>query len=666
MAEFPWPRDLEPTNDPRKLEALLRVAWPVLFVATERAVRFWSDSLRALPASDVPGQAVEGLRSLVPGLSSDKAAKSLAAWQARGGPLACVLARSPREEHWPRLREPELEAFLISATAQELKDRFEAWKLLVLLDVEPGQAFQAISRWSPLRDELPTGQWIPAELLEKVKPEATRGVLVMPDGTRVPADLAQRTLIVAVNQGLKIKAIKLWRQETGQGLKESKQAVEALMDGSLHPGLRAGLDGLPALSQKKKPRSRSRQRLDEAIDELIRDRPFYWVVLATALLRPDPRLPTMAVGVTEAGEIALFYSPKFVLHISRESCMAVLVHEINHVLFDHVGSVPEDRAQHRKAWTLACECTANEFVPYRLPGAPITLELLGLPPEESTRTRYQKLKGRPNLPGLLSDDVIESTLTEDPENASDIVEGAQGPRGEAPPYPTGVLMDAADLVGEEADRGVAEAIGREPGLGTQGLCEVLTPEGLEQLAWDELLKKMAAGIQLRYATRRYPNRRQPDQVGIIPGRRSRKSQPVVLAAVDTSGSMSSYELQQVSNELAGLTRRNTRVALVQCDTEIHEAIWIGRGFRMIEVKGRGGTDLRPPFTQPVLNRFKPDLLAYFTDGYGPAPAAAPPGVEVLWVLTGSNPAIPARFGKVVCMKPRHQRRRVKTGGDRGG
>ncbi|MHA2501978.1 MAG: VWA-like domain-containing protein, partial [Candidatus Kariarchaeaceae archaeon] len=55
--------------------------------------------------------------------------------------------------------------------------------------------------------------------------------------------------------------------------------------------------------------------------------------------------------------------------------------------------------------------------------------------------------------------------------------------------------------------------------------------------------------------------------------------------------------------------------------------WEGRPF-----KGRGGTSFIPVF-QWVENRGDiPDLLIYFTDGYGSYPPSEP-GYPVVWVMT---------------------------------
>ena len=51
----------------------------------------------------------------------------------------------------------------------------------------------------------------------------------------------------------------------------------------------------------------------------------------------------------------------------------------------------------------------------------------------------------------------------------------------------------------------------------------------------------------------------------------------------------------------------------------------------------------------VIDRYRPSLLVYFTDGEGPAPTRAPSGLPVLWVLTGVRPAVPATWGRTVKM-----------------
>ncbi len=104
------------------------------------------------------------------------------------------------------------------------------------------------------------------------------------------------------------------------------------------------------------------------------------------------------------------------------------------------------------------------------------------------------------------------------------------------------------------------------------------------------------------------------------------------------------DLAVIDAEIERMLRRGTRVALVLGDSEVWSARWMKGGDRIgPRADGDRATDLRPPFR--LLDRFRPDVLVYFTDGEGPAPVAAPVGVEVLWVITGPHPFAPAPWGR---------------------
>src|SRR5262249_18299534 len=142
-----------------------------------------------------------------------------------------------------------------------------------------------------------------------------------------------------------------------------------------------------------------------------------------------------------------------------------------------------------------------------------------------------------------------------------------------------------------------------------------------------------------------PPRRFPELVGVLPGRGRRASRPRILAVIDTSGSIGGRDLEAIDGELARLAKQN-RVIVAECDAAVRRAEPY-RG-RLRQVRGRGGTDLRPALEPGFLRRWRAELVIYFTDGYGPAPAAAP-RVPVIWCLTaGGRP--PAAWGRVIQME----------------
>jgi predicted metal-dependent peptidase len=109
----------------------------------------------------------------------------------------------------------------------------------------------------------------------------------------------------------------------------------------------------------------------------------------------------------------------------------------------------------------------------------------------------------------------------------------------------------------------------------------------------------------------------------------------VVAAIDTSGSISSDELRVFLSELRGILQAYPwmRVHLATCDAQV----WDWRELTSDdpvprEVRGRGGTDFRPVFEEIDRRGMLPSAVVFMTDGMGDYPDAAPP-YPVLWVLT---------------------------------
>lgn len=584
-------------------------------------------------------------------------------WQLESQPLPCARAALRRGGPACWFTDAELAAITPLAAAyaaaryDEKPDCFPLFCWLLAAGFGPHEAGQFIQHYSPYRNELPSGQWLSCAI-----EEGNRQVF----GYRLPAPVFRqvRDLMLC---GAKIPAIKLVREVLACGLKEAKDLAEAIEVAS--PSSR------PAPPQPEARDGQARRALDAAIERLILRRPFHWAVLAMARLVEERALPTMAVGFSKQGELHLFYAPSFVLSIRPDELEAVLEHEVHHILFGHLAAAPdtpvvpvasedeegnpreptEQQRRDQRAWVIACEVTANEFVSMPLPGSPVVLDRFGLPPGESTLVRYGKLRQRDDLPQITDSDLRHRILAARPAHSQDWSDETRSAEGLA----AACARWSISLVGDEIDRAT---LGMLAGSSFGGFAEQFQPEGLGELPWNELLRHLARGLPRRVETRRFPSKRAPERIGVVPGRRSVREKRVVMAVVDTSGSMSSQEMSLISSEIAGLQKLGLRVALVQCDAVIHEARWLEPGQQFTRALGRGGTDLRPPFAPAMVRRFSPSLIVYFTDGYGPAPAAPPPGVEVLWVLTGQGPCVPARYGRAVCMRPRRERNRVKRPG----
>ena len=116
--------------------------------------------------------------------------------------------------------------------------------------------------------------------------------------------------------------------------------------------------------------------------------------------------------------------------------------------------------------------------------------------------------------------------------------------------------------------------------------------------------------------------------GTFPGTRIRKHSRILIA-LDSSGSINEPALEIFFNEIHLLWKQNTEIRILECDTHIHKN-YEYKGKKLESVKGRGNTDFNQPI-QYANEKYQPDALIYFTDGFGPKPRIKSKK-PLLWVI----------------------------------
>jgi predicted metal-dependent peptidase len=403
-----------------------------------------------------------------------------------------------------------------------------------------------------------------------------------------------------------------------------------------------------------------------AEQRMLQTYPFHARFIARWQRQATTLVATMAVTVRD-GNILLLYNPVFVISCSFAELTGVLHHEVNHLLFGHVFLDPNQFADHR-ALTIAEEVTANEFIHEPLPGDPLLLaQYPGLLPNEDTLTRYRRLerphsehgmdeklplvnlKSNPDVPKngdlVLNSDpgapISDTPATLDDHHVWDEARNASS-LGEMVVRVS--IVQAAESLSPGDWQDVPEMLQRLIAGIKAGTSETrLTPEQ-GTLDWRVLLRRyVRKATELRPVFNR-PPRRFPDLIGIIPGHSRAATRATVMAVIDTSNSIIEPLLNLIAGELDRMAR-NHNVTVVECDAVVHR-LYRYQG-ALLRVHGRGGTDFRPPFEAGVLDTVKPDVVVYFTDGYGPAPAQAP-RIPVVWCLAPEGTP-PALWGRVVWM-----------------
>jgi predicted metal-dependent peptidase len=342
-------------------------------------------------------------------------------------------------------------------------------------------------------------------------------------------------------------------------------------------------------------------KLDRALLNMASRYPMYAYLLSLRMFRADRHVPTVAVMHCD-NQWTYRYNPDFILSISDDELCGVIHHEINHIEFGHVSADPDEMPD-RRARIIAEEVTVNEYVNEPLPGLPLTLDQFPeLPHGEDTWTRYKRLEGKSD-PYQWVDELQIADPWRGP-CASESERDDFGARGARLRERLRQSMDPAYLAARQMD-----------------LATFAPPT--KPIPWNTLLRRF------------------PQLVGIVPGT-TVVGRPRVMAAVDTSGSMSSESLAQIGRELTRLAGYS-EVTVVECDDEIRATYRLGGTLR--GVRGRGSTDLRPPLSAQCIDQVRPDVVVYFTDGEGTAPDQQPP-VPVIWALSpGGKP--PANWGEII-------------------
>lgn len=383
-------------------------------------------------------------------------------------------------------------------------------------------------------------------------------------------------------------------------------------------------------------------KLQMALDRFISRYPLLGGILASWSIRMGGT-DTMAVG-WDGYDLTLYVSGEFVKRIALDELVGVIHHEARHVIFGHIYMTAEDYPD-ENALIIAQEVTVNEGIPEPLPGSPILLQdYPRLPPHETTEMRYKRLSSRKrskkSSSGSGSAQQHQPVATDDHSQWQEIRANESAAKDALRSAIQNALKEAqrrGDSLDRDLQEALEKAIGNTPGS-EELLLNAEADPGL--LRWQTILRRyLGQELEREFSYQREP-RRFPDLLGIVPASVRFPARARILAAIDTSGSMSEKDLNEISTELDNL-RRTHEITLVEFDCEIHDVYRLRGKIKCLH--GRGGTDFVPLFDSAFLATHPADLVIVFTDGYGPAPERKP-RVPVIWILT-ANGVVPAKWGR---------------------
>lgn len=369
--------------------------------------------------------------------------------------------------------------------------------------------------------------------------------------------------------------------------------------------------------------------ITRAIIDLLRTEMFYGEIISQMRRCINTNIPT--AGVCIKNQIELHINPKFFDSRTPEQRVAILRHECEHILRDHIPRFKEQAPEvfektkdiadqmingaKFKAMNVSADLAINGNMA-GLPENAMFPKNFDLPSGETFEWYLEKLKDHDKMKDLTEFD-DHSIWKESDEQSKEVMK-------------------------EKIRQAINRAAKRTRAAGRMTYSDELLVSNLNKntVNWKEQLKRFIARSQQFHLedSRKKRNRR----YGIsVPG--SVKVEDLHIGvAIDTSGSVSDEALAQFMAEIA-IIAKYAKVTVVEADSEIKNAYEF-KPKKEYSLSGRGGTAYQPAFA--YFNELSDiDGVIYFGD-MDSSDRPNKPKYPVLWAIIGGQEP-PAAFGSKI-------------------
>ena len=413
--------------------------------------------------------------------------------------------------------------------------------------------------------------------------------------------------------------------------------------------------------------------LEKCFKRLLIKNPFYGLFCLSLPKRTTNSIPTLAVAKNGIN-CELLINPDFWAQHSDDEQIALLTHELSHICLQHMFI--SDFFADPKHFNVAADMEVNSYIE-NLPKSAVKASLIGLQDGLGTKEYYKALTQKqqaqaqnPQKPcnggqGGQSND--SSTGMGNPQNRNERNENPdENQKTESNQEENGIKKEKEEYPDEYKDsfnpvdthdtwkdfrnapqatqqliqnniqtavvrtaEQVEKQCGNIPGE-LREMIEKLRKKKPEIFNWKAYFRRLLGSIydvNIK-STRRKQSKRFEGAAGI-----QHRKKVSILVAVDTSGSVSSKELQDFFSEIEYIYKAGARITLLECDTRINKVVEYD-GKHIPEVVGRGGTDFNPPVEWYIKHKKDYASLIYFTDGECSLPKKSPSGM--VWVITSNG------------------------------
>lgn len=404
------------------------------------------------------------------------------------------------------------------------------------------------------------------------------------------------------------------------------------------------------------------KKLTKAKIDLMKSHPFFGRLCLLMHFKPEKAVPTAGTD----GE-HFYYSPEFVGGLTNEQLLGLIAHEVSHVALGHLWR-RDKRERHR--WNLAADYATNIILVnnhFTLPPRSLFKDAFR---KYNTEQIYDKLPKTKHLCLICcgggggqpkekkkSGGEGRGKSKSDKKKESEKKEG----KGEGGLSSTEKVC-ASHRYWKRSERGKNKKKIKQRWEAAVGgaLSEAMktkgyVPVGFERLVdelmpkenWKQILTHYLSTSQTDFDFLKR-DRRTLDSPFYLPELSDESALENVVAALDTSGSINSRELNSFVAEIKEILRifPKTKGWLVDCDCAIGKFVEIEKAKTKKQYYGGGGTSHVPVFEEIKKRKLNPKVVLCFTDLYTEFPSQKP-SYPVLWLLTANGSNIKPPFGRVI-------------------
>lgn len=367
----------------------------------------------------------------------------------------------------------------------------------------------------------------------------------------------------------------------------------------------------------------AQDKMKRAVTNLILDQPFFGALAIRLRLVADP---TIAPTAATDGKI-LAYNPEFIDTLDIGQTVGLVAHEVLHCANGHIWRCD---GRETDTWAKACDYAINSVI--KKAGLYLPSDVLldarfdGQSAEQIYATLKEERQNDPNGDG---------SGEQDSPGWGEMLDGS----GEQDAEQQQAEWKVATLQAAQS----AKAQGNLPG----GLDRLLDEIKHPAVDWRSALRRFVQQTASADYSWAMPNARYLAGGLYLPSLRSEQMKPLVVA-VDTSGSVSTSELQSFAAEIQAIMDdcQPENVTVIYCDYKVQSVEQFDKGDMVtLTPKGGGGTAFDPVFAEVATRGIEPACLIYMTDMAGIMPTESP-DYPVLWLNTGQRRRT-ATFGEVL-------------------